>query len=353
MKKAIVILFHLFFWLGTMWYFTQEVELDFGAVIKEKHDSFLPIIYGTIINSMIFYLTCYWLIPNFYRQKTRRKFWFISVGILFLITFFESMVDLFWVRNNFPEKYDLEYQKDIFITTFLFALVVHIFWFFIAFAYRFPIDRRRQREREQLLEKEKLQTELKFLKAQIDPHTLFNGMNSIYHLIPSNPEKAQATVLRFSELLRYQLYEVNENFIPLTHEIKYLENYIGINEIRKEEDAIIEYEISLEEEVLVAPMIFTAFVENAFKYLSNHSNPKENKLQIHLSCENEYIHFSAKNTVDLFQKNNSIGGIGIQNTINRLNLIYGEDYVLKYGLEDEGFQVLLSLPIIKKSKKLA
>src|SRR5205814_2985676 len=94
------------------------------------------------------------------------------------------------------------------------------------------------KRREQLLEKEKLETELKFLKSQLNPHFLFNSINSIFVLIHKNPDMASESLAKFSDLLRYQLYECNEQQIPFEQELSYLENYIELQELREDHDRI-------------------------------------------------------------------------------------------------------------------
>jgi two-component system LytT family sensor kinase len=126
------------------------------------------------------------------------------------------------------------------------------------------------RRRVQLLEQEKLETELKFLKSQFNPHFLFNTINSIFVLINKDPRKASDALAKFSDLLRYQLYECNEPLITLDQELAYLENFVTLQRLRQEE--IIEVKFSnlsaREHSLMIAPFMLMPFVENAFKHVS-------------------------------------------------------------------------------------
>ncbi len=351
MKKAIVILLHLLYWFLVVIFFLKYFELDLGFIVKEKNDFFWPVVYGAFFNAVIFYGTCFYLIPRYLNSNNRQKFYFLAFMGFLVVTFAENFIDIWWIKEVRTETYNTATPSFVFWTTWFFNAVINLLYYLFAFGYRLPIDKRAQERREAQLEKEKLAAELKFLKAQIDPHTLFNGMNSIYHLIDQNPEKAKDTVLKFSDLIRYQLYECDDDFIELEQEIKYLNNYISINKIRKEEDATINVDISQEvDNVWVAPLIFTAFVENGFKFLSSHSEPERNVLNFELSNDDDFIYFKLSNTIDagveIVQEN---GGIGIENTVNRLELLYGESYDLEYGMKGGEYQVYLKLPVRKNN----
>lgn len=347
MKKAIVILLHLLYWFLVVIFFLKYFELDLGFIVKEKNDFFWPVVYGAFFNAVIFYGTCFWLIPAYLNSNNRQKFYFLAFIGFLVVTFTENIIDIWWIKEVRTETYNTVTPSFVFWTTWFFNAVINALYYLFAFGYRLPIDKRAQERREAQLEKEKLAAELKFLKAQIDPHTLFNGMNSIYHLIDQNPEKAKDIVLKFSDLIRYQLYECDDDFIELEQELKYLNNYLAINQIRKEEDAVIKVNISQESDnVLIVPLVFTAFVENAFKYLSSHSDPEQNILNLELSNDDDFIHFKVSNTVDKGVKiSEEKAGIGIKNTVNRLKLLYGEKYDLKYGMIEEEYHVSLKLPV--------
>lgn len=153
------------------------------------------------------------------------------------------------------------------------------------------------RRRQQVLEREKLESELKFLKYQFNPHFLFNTINSIFFLIHKNPDKASASLAKFSELLRHQLYECNDMQIALVKEIAYLENFIQLQRLRQNDNVEVSFQLKDQhtDNLGIAPFILMTFVENAFKHVSTHSD-KPNWIKIHLQVQQRQLTFSISNS---------------------------------------------------------
>ncbi|WP_216848936.1 sensor histidine kinase [Pedobacter sp. L105] len=202
--------------------------------------------------------------------------------------------------------------------------------------------------RKQLLEKEKLETELKFLKHQFNPHFLFNSINSIFFLIHKNPDMASASLAKFSELLRHQLYECNDHQIPLHKEISYLENFIELEKLRH--NTQIETNIHLEtfytDQLGIAPFILMTFVENAFKHVSAHA-AKPNWISIKLTQHQQQLDLYIANSTSEYTGNDVVkyGGIGLNNVKRRLDLLYAGAYELDIKNEGEKFEVRLKLSL--------
>jgi two-component system, LytTR family, sensor kinase len=198
--------------------------------------------------------------------------------------------------------------------------------------------------RQQLLEKEKLETELNFLKYQFNPHFLFNTINSIFFLIHKNPDKASASLAKFSELLRHQLYECNDTQIPLTQEITYMENTIDLEKLRQNDNLRVTFEVEKTGNYVIAPFILMTFIENAFKHVSKHTD-QENWIRIKLYID-EKLHFSISNsTADNVQDIIRYGGIGLKNVQRRLDLIYPGQYDLSIQNKTTSFEVNLQIAI--------
>jgi len=204
------------------------------------------------------------------------------------------------------------------------------------------------KRREQELEKEKLETELKFLKYQFNPHFLFNSINSIFFLIHKNPDMASASLAKFSDLLRYQLYECNDLQIHLRKEIDYLENFIDLEKLRQNDNIEVKVQIDQRypEQLEIAPFILMTFVENAFKHVSKDSD-KQNWINIKLKTSPDILIFSVSNSVSNNKSNDvvSYGGIGLKNVRRRLDLIYPEQYELDIQSSTESFEVILKLKL--------
>lgn len=200
--------------------------------------------------------------------------------------------------------------------------------------------------RQRLLEKEKLETELKFLKNQFNPHFLFNTINSIFFLIHKNPDMASDALAKFSELLRYQLYECNDRQIPLSNEIVYMQNFVELEKLRQSSNIRVKFEMDRQhtEMLGIAPFVLMVFVENAFKHVSRHTN-EENRISIGVGLEGSRLDFSVSNTTSAFTTKDVVhyGGIGLKNVQRRLDLIYPGQYVLDIRQDERYFEVSLKL----------
>lgn len=200
--------------------------------------------------------------------------------------------------------------------------------------------------KQQLLEKEKLETELNFLKHQFNPHFLFNTINSIFFLIHKNPDMASASLAKFSELLRYQLYECNDKQILLSKEISYMENSIGLEKLRQNDNVEVSLQMELEDSNQwgIAPFILMTFVENAFKHVSKHADTP-NWIRIHLEQDGERLDFAVSNSTSDMVTSDIVryGGIGLKNVQRRLDLIYPGQYHLDIQHNDNSFNVRLQL----------
>ena len=140
------------------------------------------------------------------------------------------------------------------------------------------IDRIQTQQQLGLLEKERIKNELDYLKAQINPHALFNSLNTIYGHIDKNNQVARNILLQFSELLRYQLYDCGAEKVSLEKEIDYIKNYVAFQRLRKDEKLVVNFQIeNIETGLKIAPLLLVVLIENAFKFVSSFSD-KENKI---------------------------------------------------------------------------
>ncbi len=144
------------------------------------------------------------------------------------------------------------------------------------------IDRIYNQQKLALIEKERIKNELDFLKAQINPHALFNSLNTIYGHIDKSNQTARNILLKFSGLLRYQLYDCSEEKISLEKEIEFIRNYISFQQIRKEKNLNVNVDINTDQvNYNIAPLLLVILIENAFKFVSSFTD-RENKIEIEL-----------------------------------------------------------------------
>ena len=200
-----------------------------------------------------------------------------------------------------------------------------------------------QEEQVKNIQINQLQTELKYLRSQINPHFLFNGLNSVYGSIEMSNLQARDMMVQFSDLLRYNLYEADVEMIALEKEIKYLENYVALQKARSNDNVEVSLVVRYKNRsVQIAPLIFMAFVENAFKYASR-DDRMSNRIIIHLKEENGQIHFTCENT--FHESEISSGGIGLNNAARRLELLYKDRYKLDIKKEHNIYLVDLTLSL--------
>ena len=203
--------------------------------------------------------------------------------------------------------------------------------------------------KQQTLEKEKLETELKFLRSQFNPHFLFNTINSIFVLIHKNPDMASESLANFSDLLRYQLYECNEHEIPLRQELRYLQNFIELEKLRLDAtnlDIVVELDVNNSSNLTIAPFVLIPFIENAFKHISQQKD-KRNWIKMNLEFEKDQLLFTVANSIDNQNINGieimNYKGIGLKNVQRRLDLMYPHQHQLTIEQDNNQFRIVLYL----------
>ncbi|MBI9034223.1 MAG: sensor histidine kinase [Bacteroidales bacterium] len=195
-------------------------------------------------------------------------------------------------------------------------------------------------------EKDKLEAELKALKAQINPHFLFNSLNNIYSLALDKSDKSPDLILKLSDLMSYIIYDCKDEKVRIGQELQFLKNYVDLEQVRVGERVNVMLEIDVREDhIEVAPLLFIPFIENAFKYVGGYS---EVKPYIHIRIhdqQDEWIHLEVENNIrqDLPELNDKYHGIGIDNVKKRLELIYPGNYKLAINPSENTFNVKLRI----------
>lgn len=200
------------------------------------------------------------------------------------------------------------------------------------------------------LKAEKLRSELDFLKVQVDPHFLFNTLNSIYALaLEENSSKTADSIIKLSALMRYNLHDSNEEVISIEKEIDYIEKYIALQKLRLNENNRIELIINFDKEKIntakIAPLILIPFIENVFKYGVSPSKPSE--ITITILVTNNIIELKTKNDIVEVSANTIAKGVGLKNVKNRLELLYTNQYELSFGVEINKYYSCLKIQLNK------
>jgi hypothetical protein len=252
----------------------------------------------------------------------------------FITAFLAMIIATAWLRvpvSYLVRKYLFGIHDIHFNVTGVFyeSFINILFWVFFIVAAKMMIDRVRSQVYIEQIEKEKAANELNFLRAQFNPHFLFNSINSIYAHIDKSNKDARVMLLTFSDMLRYQLYECNVELLDMERELNYIKNYIELQRSRMDERIKVCFRHeNLNSSIQVPPLILITFIENAFKYVG-FNELKENRIEISLEYTNNNLEFRIFNTKDNFIiKDRHSSGLGIANTRRRLELLYPGKYTL-------------------------
>ncbi len=283
--------------------------------------------------------------------KEKRMVLFILFSILSIPVWalVSTIVDVFLIRF-----FDGKPPKEILVfPTTLVVYMVRLIWFIAIYAVTviFYYQRRENEEKfiADQLKSEKLDMELRYLKSQINPHFLFNALNNIYSMVYTHDDNAADGVLKLSEMLRYVLVDCQAEMIPLSKEIKYIENFIDFQMMRMagHRDVVLEQDVE-KEDFMIAPMLLQPIIENCFKYSRLETHP-EGYVHIMVQQSGDKFRFEAENTVAenakalvpvTAEKKSGIGQINVQ---QRLMLHYGENYVLEIEQDKGIYKVKIEL----------
>lgn len=265
---------------------------------------------------LLYMLNLYWLIP--WQQKKKRKFWVYLAAVLPLVIFLQTVLIALCISTLSPSNEAPVTLLGIFAPVF----ALGISWL----VYR--------KNEEQLVELLQLRrelgrttTDLRFLRSQINPHFLFNALNTLYGT--SLQEKAERTgegIQKLGDMMRFMLHENQQDKIGLAREIDYLKDYLHLQKLRLEESDQISVEVNIDEEHCqhsIAPMLLIPFVENAFKH--GISLQKRSWVNIALRCDKNSLHFDIYNSIHRKNRDDperENPGIGLENVRQRLHLLY-------------------------------
>ncbi len=336
------IILHLIFWAVFISFFA----VVYGSFNENYGEQFLIQLTDAIVQIPAVYISLYVLMPRLLFQKKYGKFFLSLIGVVLVFCFLSWISyiyiqdPLFWPDDTFvPEIWN--WKKILKSTGKIYPVVVLaivIKWF--KYWYR-------DQQRTQALEQEKLQAELKFLKAQVHPHFLFNTLNNLYALTLKQSQDAPEVVLKLSDLLDYMLYECNADWVPLKKEIKLVEDYIALEKIRYGNRLEISFDIRGEvENQMIAPMMILPFVENSFKHGVS-EELEQSWVSMDLTVKSESLTLKVENSKskngvheDRFDYKQ---GIGLKNVQRRLDLLYEGNYDLNVLDTEDTYLVVLKL----------
>jgi len=289
-----------------------------------------------------FYAINNFIVPQFLLKKKYTLFVSATIIIIAVSAWLRALVAVQMNLHFFhatPIDFSILYMNSVFNIAL---------WVLLVLMVKMLIDRIQTQQQIELLEKERIKNELDYLKAQIQPHALFNSLNTIYGHIDKSNQIARNILLHFSELLKYQLYECGAEKVDLEKEMMYLKNYVTFHKLRKDEKLIVNFDAqNIETGLKIAPLLLVVLIENAFKFVSNFSE-KENKINIKIFTKNKVLHCSVTNTKEVQQNviNANSNGIGIVNLKRRLALLHSQKHTLRVNDGDGFYETTLIIELV-------
>ena len=333
----------LFILPSAVWYFIASDIQSFGATFYLTTQLLLPAFLVYTLNYCV-------LVPLLLFSSKRKYFYIInSAIILFLIA-------LPVIRDGFipdiPQEVIEAFPNAKFLWIATGGVVLKIIFYAVIVA--MPVGLKyvmRWNDEKHKMEEERrrnAEAELTWLKNQLNPHFLFNTLNNISSLTQIDADKAQESIGQFSELLRYALYESNVKKVRLTDETEFMKNYIDLMSLRCNEMTHVETRFdSFDESLTISPLLFISLIENAFKHgISSH---KDSFVKIDMGLDGNDLVFSCENSIhERTSENRSGSGIGLENMLRRLDLLYPDAYTYRQYIEDRTYIAIVRIHKINK-----
>lgn len=314
---------------------SQHIELPY-AIIRVMNIILLQVI--------IFYLNLFYFIPKFLDNNKKPKYVFIIVLVLILATVIGGFIDMYFDYAH-PLKFNQLHHPNymFFVGRFFMAMMPIVISSLLSRALKV----RQQKEESLELKNRMLEAETKALKAQINPHFLFNSLNNIYALSQMKSDKTPDAILQLSDILRYVTYDSNQDLVNLKDEIKTIESLMLLEALKDEDQSNIQIDIETDDNhYKIAPLLLIPFIENCFKH-SNHHDKTNGKINIQLKAKSGLLQLTCSNTyVSADTVKDKTCGIGMENVKKRLALLYPDKHKLVFKQDKQTYQVQLDLNLV-------
>ncbi|MEZ4827872.1 MAG: histidine kinase [Bacteroidia bacterium] len=325
---------HVLFWTGYI--------IFIGFLMTQfllPRAAFFRTLIMAFFHALLVYSHLYLLLPRFFERKKYGLYVLSLVLILPLSVGLKIMTDMGLARLATVETGLLLSRTHILGTIFSSVIILLI---------TFPLKMIQYGAQKDILQEElknqRLEAELKFLKAQVNPHFLFNTLNNIYTLAFTQSDQTAPTVMKLSEMMRYMLYECRAERVPLESEVHYLRNFIELQQLKTPGHQNISFEITGKTQAIsIPPLLFVPLMENAFKH-GNLSDLRAGWVTARLEVSEGNVSFHISNSLGRETRKDPVGGIGLENIRKRLELIYPDRHTLEITATADRYSVMLSIP---------
>ena len=340
LQRYRVVLLHLSFWCVYLSFFLYQItsrrsEVDWQRVL-------IVVTNQVSFALLISYLNYFIFLPRFLTHKNVWRYLMEFILPFALLMFVRIHTERYLI-DGYTHQEEYLYRTRFVVQLITTNLFIVIFVGMLRFAEGWFEFEAKKKE----IENEKLTAELNFLKAQINPHFLFNTLNNLYYLAYTKSENTTEVIAKLSQMMRYMIYDSNYPQVPLSKEIEYMQNYISLERLRLNNQIPINFEIKGNpENVLITPLIFITFLENAFKHgVSNNSTGSWVNISIEL--KNSECIYTVENSKIV--KTNPVkeekSGFGLQNVQRRLELSYPGQFQIKSEDRPDRYFVQLNISL--------
>lgn len=342
MKKYFEPIIHILIW-GIFYFLILNYVNTISDFRKDGGPFWLAILFGMVMNQFIFYSTAFFIVPKYLRLKKILVLILALLSTFIIINLVESLIDYYWLVGFFSS------ESEPFLSYLGYNASSSFFILLLGLSYALIKSWFQSEKLKRVLIEEKLTTEMAFLKAQINPHFLFNILNSFYAKALKNdvPDLADG-IAKLADLMRYIVYETNEDKVALEKEINHLKKFIQVYQMRIAEDDDVSINFLIKgdvENVEISPMILIPFVENAIKHGINIK--VKSIIDISLEVNQNKLHYKVTNTMHqaAFGLREGPSGFGLDNLKKRLSILYPNAHSIETKEEKGLFISLLELKL--------
>lgn len=342
LQRYRIVLLHLSFWCVYLSFFLYQVtsfqrgpEVDWQRVLTVVTNQ-------VIFAALISYLNYFIFLPRFLTHKKVIRYLAEFIVPFALVMFVRILSERFLI-DGFSHQAEYLYRTRFIVQVVNTNLFIVIFVGMLRFAEGWFEFEAKKKE----IENEKLSAELNFLKAQINPHFLFNTLNNLYYLAYTKSENTTEVIAKLSQMMRYMIYDSNYPQVSLTKEIEYMQNYISLERLRLNNQIPIQFEIKgSPDSILITPLIFITFLENAFKHgVSNNSTGSWVNISIEMKGKECIYTVENSKIVKTNPVKEEKSGFGLQNVQRRLELSYPGQFQLKSENRPNSYFVQLNISL--------
>jgi two-component system, LytTR family, sensor histidine kinase AlgZ len=345
-QKRRIFIIHFLFWCVYFTFFLYQISSMSrrgSGPEREFDDLLVDAIFHVLMTMSIAYFNYFYIFPRFLKHKNIGRYILefilpFAIGITIMVYGKQYIVDGF--SKNAKFLYTQRFVVYLSLNTLFIVSFVAVL--------KFIEDWLELEAQKKALETEKLTAELQFLKAQINPHFLFNTLNNLYYLALTNAPHTPEIIAKLSQMMRYMIYDSNHAKVSLTKEIDYMHNYISLEKLRFNNDVPIVFEVEGNTEgVQIAPLVLITFLENAFKHgVSNTAHGAWVKIKI--ETDKKTLHYTVENSLLTLkdEKTKEKSGIGLQNVKRRLDLMYPQKHNLVIEEKESEYRIALNLELL-------